>query len=101
MKLKVYSSDLTSICSKKIGLLTAVIEELCDLITENQGDFSTSSVSVTDLEIELHRAQESLDRMAKVKNIIHLDAFITLKFSYICIWNINFYVIYHSPYNIY
>ncbi|XP_014286241.1 bicaudal D-related protein homolog [Halyomorpha halys] len=49
----------------KVGLLTAVIEELCDLIAENQGDFSTSSVSVTDLEIELHRAQESLDRMAK------------------------------------
>lgn len=49
----------------KVGLLTAVIQELCDLIAETQGDYSTSSVSVTDLEIELHRAQEALDRMAK------------------------------------
>ncbi|XP_073987771.1 bicaudal D-related protein homolog isoform X2 [Rhodnius prolixus] len=50
----------------KVGLLTAVIQELCDLISDlSGGDYSTSSVSVTDLEIELHRAQESLDRMSR------------------------------------
>lgn len=48
------------------GLLTTVIQELCDLVSElSSGDYSNSSVSVTDLEIELHRAQEAVDRMTK------------------------------------
>lgn len=46
-------------------MLTAVIQELCDLVTDLGGDYSTSSVSVTELEIDLHRARESIDRMTK------------------------------------
>ncbi|KAF6214424.1 hypothetical protein GE061_009167 [Apolygus lucorum] len=50
----------------KVGLLTAIIQELCDLVSDLSGDsYSTSSVSVTDLEIELHRVQETLDKMSK------------------------------------
>uniref|UniRef100_A0A1B6E3R6 Bicaudal D-related protein homolog n=2 Tax=Clastoptera arizonana TaxID=38151 RepID=A0A1B6E3R6_9HEMI len=50
----------------KMGLLTTVIQELCDLISEvTSGDYGNSSVSVTDLEIELHRAQEAVDKMSK------------------------------------
>ncbi|RZF33154.1 hypothetical protein LSTR_LSTR004840 [Laodelphax striatellus] len=50
----------------KVGLLTTIINELSDLINEiGGGDYSTSSVSVTDLEIDLHRAQEAVDRMTK------------------------------------
>lgn len=50
----------------KAGLLATVIQELCDLVSElTSGDYSNSSVSVTDLEIELHRAQEAVDRMTK------------------------------------
>lgn len=49
-----------------MGLLTTVIQELCDLISDvTSGEYSNSSVSVTDLEIELHRAQEAVDRMTK------------------------------------
>lgn len=48
------------------GLLTSVVQELCDLVGElNTGDYGNSSVSVTDLEVELHRAQEAVDRMTK------------------------------------
>ncbi|BES88885.1 Coiled-coil domain-containing protein [Nesidiocoris tenuis] len=55
-----------SVHEVKVGLLTSIIQELCDLVSDLSGDsFSSSSVSVTDLEIELHRAQESLDKMAK------------------------------------
>jgi len=55
-----------SIHEVKVGLLTTVIQELCELISDiSGGDYSTGSVSVTDLEIELHRAQEALDRMSK------------------------------------
>lgn len=46
-------------------MLTAVIQELCDLVSDLGGDYSTSSVSVTELEIDLHRARESIDRMTK------------------------------------
>lgn len=50
----------------QVGLLTTVVQELCDLVSElSSGDYSSSSVSVTDLEIELHRAQEAMDRMTK------------------------------------
>jgi hypothetical protein len=46
--------------------LTAVIQDLCDLVTELcGGDYSTSSVSVTEMEIDLHRARETIDRMNK------------------------------------
>lgn len=46
-------------------MLTAVIQDLCDLVSDLGGDYSTSSVSVTELEIDLHRARESIDRMTK------------------------------------
>lgn len=50
----------------QVGLLTTVVQELCDLVSElSSGDYFSSSVSVTDLEIELHRAQEAMDRMTK------------------------------------
>ncbi|XP_054284541.1 bicaudal D-related protein homolog [Macrosteles quadrilineatus] len=50
----------------KVGLLTSVVQELCDLVGElNTGDYNNSSVSVTDLEVELHRAQEAVDKMTK------------------------------------
>ncbi|KAG8285893.1 coiled-coil domain containing protein 64 [Homalodisca vitripennis] len=50
----------------KVGLLTSVVQELCDLVGElNTGDYNNSSVSVTDLEVELHRAQEAVDRMTR------------------------------------
>lgn len=50
----------------QIGLLTSVVQELCDLVGElNTGDYNNSSVSVTDMEVELHRAQEAVDRMTK------------------------------------
>lgn len=49
----------------KVGLLTSVIHELCDLMTDLSGDYSSSSVSVTELEIDLHRAKETIDRMNK------------------------------------
>ncbi|KAL1458312.1 hypothetical protein WDU94_008473 [Cyamophila willieti] len=50
----------------KVGLLTAVIQDLCDLVHElSGGDYSTSSVSVTEMEIDLHRARETIDRMNK------------------------------------
>lgn len=46
--------------------MTNVVQELCDLVGElNTGDYNNSSVSVTDLEVELHRAQEAVDRMTK------------------------------------
>lgn len=31
----------------------------------NTGDYNNSSVSVTELEVELHRAQEAVDRITK------------------------------------
>lgn len=46
-------------------MLTAVMQELCDIITDFGGDYSNSSVSVTELEIDLHRARENIDRMTK------------------------------------
>lgn len=50
----------------QVGLLTTVINELSDLVSEICGsDYSTSSVSVTDIEIELHRAKEAVDQMTK------------------------------------
>ncbi|XP_014248118.1 bicaudal D-related protein homolog isoform X2 [Cimex lectularius] len=50
----------------KVGLLTTIIQELCDLVSDlSGGDYSTGSVCVTDLEVELHRAQETLDKMSK------------------------------------
>ncbi|XKL67301.1 hypothetical protein PGB90_002792 [Kerria lacca] len=49
----------------KVGMLTAVMQELCDIITDFGGDYSNSSVSVTELEIDLHRARENIDRMTK------------------------------------
>lgn len=44
-------------------MLTAVMQELCDLVSDLSCDYSTNSV--TELEIDLHRARESLDRMTK------------------------------------
>lgn len=35
------------------------------MVSDLGGDYSTSSVSVTELEIDLHRARESIDRMTK------------------------------------
>ncbi|KAK7597792.1 hypothetical protein V9T40_010017 [Parthenolecanium corni] len=50
----------------KVGMLTAVAQELCDLLSDlGSGDYSSSSVSVTELEIDLHRARENIDRMTK------------------------------------
>lgn len=47
-------------------MLTAVVQELCDLLSDlGSGDYSSSSVSVTELEIDLHRARENIDRMSK------------------------------------
>lgn len=47
-------------------MLTAVVQELCDLLSDlSSGDYSSSSVSVTELEIDLHRARENIDRMAR------------------------------------
>lgn len=47
-------------------MLTAVAQELCDLLSDlGSGDYSSSSVSVTELEIDLHRARENIDRMTK------------------------------------
>lgn len=54
-----------SVQQVKVGLLTTVIQELCDMVSDLGGDYSTSSVSVTELEIDLHRARESIDRMTK------------------------------------
>ncbi|KAL1124481.1 hypothetical protein AAG570_001107, partial [Ranatra chinensis] len=55
----------------KVGLLTSSIQELCNLVSclmSNWGSNSNSNsllMSTTELEIELHRAQEALDRTAK------------------------------------
>ncbi|KAI5704677.1 hypothetical protein M8J75_007825 [Diaphorina citri] len=60
------SSEPVTLHQVKVGLLTAVIQDLCDLVTELcGGDYSTSSVSVTEMEIDLHRARETIDRMNK------------------------------------
>ncbi|KAI5736347.1 hypothetical protein M8J76_002290 [Diaphorina citri] len=55
------SSEPVTLHQVKVGLLTAVIQDLCDLVTELcGGDYSTSSLSVR--ESELAGAREERDR---------------------------------------
>ncbi|CAH0753538.1 unnamed protein product [Bemisia tabaci] len=58
--------DQVNVQQIKVGVLTCVISELCELVTElSSSDYSSSNVSVTELEIDLHRARETVDRLSK------------------------------------